>query len=162
MHLPRQPARPSDSHGGSHRGSHRGAHGARTIRPHTVLLVLLVAASASACATFGLGGPEYDVGGAWEGNVNVQGQAIPGTLNLVQEGHLLDATFRAPAFDLDASGAGEVDDEGAFWFELAYDMECPGTARLEGTVAEERDRLSGTLEATDCTGTVRGTFRFTR
>ena len=124
------------------------------------LLVALV--TLPACATAGDPGPTFQLGGAWDGWVDAGGQRIDGTLTLEQEVRSLEAAFVAPMMDLSAEGDGEVADDGAVWIELAYDLQCPGVALLEGTVSEAGDEISGTLEATDCTGTIDGTFRFSR
>lgn len=133
---------------------------ARTVR---AAVVAIAAWTLTACGALHLGGgARYDLAGSWEGSFTAEGQRMPGTLEVRQSGRALEVFFVSPGFDLEAAGEGEVDDEGSFWLELDYDLQCPGNALLEGTVSDDRAGLSGTLEATDCTGTVSGSFSFGR
>jgi hypothetical protein len=142
---------------------------------HRLRLVALVAlvGLASACAGSGasngpLGGEspapvEYpEVSGTWSGFVSVEGQGIDGSLVIRQDGPSLDVTLAAPAFGLDAEGAGSLAPDGAVTVELAYDLQCPGRAVLRGRVSADGLALDGELEASDCTGSTSGRFRFTR
>lgn len=132
------------------------------VRAVATAIVLLASASVfSGCGLFA-GGPNYDLAGTYTGGVTLQGQAINGDLEITQSGYDLTAAFSAPSMGLQAEGEGRVSDEGTVVMELGYDLECPGTARLSGRVRSDGRRLSGNVEATDCTGTVSGTFSFTR
>lgn len=126
------------------------------------ITVIVLALLASGCAAIRFGATAPDVSGSWEGSVVVDAQRIPGTLTVEQEGRVLDLGFVAPEFELNAQGTGEISEEGELWMDLSYNLQCPGNARLEGRISEDANRMSGTLEAVDCTGTVTGTFSFTR
>lgn len=135
-------------------------HRQRTLFRGAALLTLVL--STGACSAIRFGGPDHDVGGTWEGSVTVQGERIPGSLAVEQDGFLLHAAFAAPSYGINATGDGEIDDDGVVRLELEYDLQCPGTAVLHGTLSGEDTVLSGNVEATDCTGTAQGTFRFVR
>ena len=120
----------------------------------------LVLASLGGC--FLGGGSLPAIGGQYEGEVTVQGQGIPGSLALEQSGADLTATFAAPSFGLMAKGEGSVQSDGTISLELSYDLQCPGAAELSGSVSPDGRRLEGTIDASDCTGDVTGTFRFER
>lgn len=102
------------------------------------------------------------VAGAWTGGVTVEGQTVPGTLTLTQDGATLSASFSAPAFGLTAEGGGTIASDGAVEIQLNYDMQCPGTATMRGTLNEAGNTISGTVQASDCTGQMLGAFDFTR
>jgi hypothetical protein len=139
-----------------------------------VTLACTAALAMSACASQGPSGnqgteapapaaPELpDVQGLWQGSVTVEGQTIDGTLDLTQDGADLGAAFSAPAFGLEAEGGGTVDAEGNVQIILDYNLECPGSAHLNGVLRADGTILSGTVEATDCTGQMLGAFDFQR
>lgn len=121
------------------------------------ILVTLV----SACAS--MGSPSFpSAAGDYEGSISFQGQSIPGTLEIQQAGSELQAVFRAPSFGLTAEGAGSIDSDGNIVMRLQYDLQCPGVAELTGVFQDGGQRLSGRLDAGDCTGEIAGTFSFTR
>lgn len=123
-----------------------------------VLVVLLLSIVVQGCSALRFGRDEPDLTGTWIGSFDVEGQAVDGSLVLVHEGDDLEATFSAPSMGLSAEGNGTVDGE-RFTMVLDYNMECPGVARLRGTISEGTS-LSGSFQATDCTGTMSGTFSF--
>jgi hypothetical protein len=131
----------------------------RSTTPAALLVVALVA---GACATTPAPPSVPDVSGAWTGGVTVEGQAISGTLTLTQNGTELRAVFSAPSFGLTAEGGGTIDADGAFQVQLGYNMQCPGTAALSGRRSSDGAMLSGTVQASDCTGQMLGAFDFTR
>lgn len=102
------------------------------------------------------------VAGAWTGGVTVEGQTVPGTLTLAQDGAVLSASFVAPAFGLSAEGGGTISSDGGIEVQLNYDMQCPGTATMRGTLNDAGNSISGTVQASDCTGQMVGAFDFTR
>ncbi len=125
-------------------------------------LTAAVLVSLSACAVFG-GGPAYpSVAGAYNGGVSVEGQAIDGTLEIVQEGPDLTVVFDAPSFGLTAEGDGSVGVDGEARVFLDYDLQCPGRAELVGEFTDEGTRFAGRMVAVDCTGEINGTFSFRR
>ena len=124
---------------------------------------LLTALTLAACASAGGGAPTVpDVSGVWLGGVTVEGQVIEGTLDLTQEGSALEARFTAPAFGITAEGEGTVGVDGAVEIDLGYYMECAGSALMRGQLSADGTALSGTLQATDCTGQMVGAFDFAR
>lgn len=115
------------------------------------------------CSAIRFGAPPApDMQGTWTGGLEIQGQRIDGSLAIEQDGSRLAAVFTSPEAGLVAEGRGEVAPGGEAWIDLAYDLECPGTARIEGRLEDERSLFSGAVEARDCTGVARGTFTFRR
>jgi hypothetical protein len=100
--------------------------------------------------------------GSWGGVWEIEGQRIEGTLVLRQDGSDLEATFASPTLGGTATGEGSLEDDGQVELDLAYNIACPGTARLTGSLQGQGSRLGGALIATDCTGKANGTFSFTR
>jgi hypothetical protein len=98
----------------------------------------------------------------WVGGIEADGQPIDGTLRITQTGWDLEVEFASPSIGIRAGGTGTVTDEGEVAMELSYNIECPGTAVLSGTITEGGTRLSGGLSAADCTGNTGGSFSFTR
>ncbi len=117
---------------------------------------------ATGCATLGIGGAVPGVAGVWEGSAEVQGQLFEGALEVEQNGSALTAVFRAPSFGLVAEGYGQVESDRSIVLVLGYDLQCPGEARLEGRVSPTGDRITGRIEARDCTGEVVGSFDVVR
>lgn len=103
-----------------------------------------------------------DVSGTWSGYVTVEGEGLDGTLRIQQDGPALSAVFEAPALGLVAEGEGRIDADGSLRITLGYDLQCPGSAEMEGRRAEDGLVLEGTLRASDCTGTTGGSFTFRR
>lgn len=130
----------------------------RVRRTAAAVAVLL----ASACATSGPPQPAVaDLAGQYTGTVSVEGQTLYGSLEITQEGPALELRFSFPDVALTARGEGTAHATG-FTGEVSYTLTCPGVATFEGTLDPEADRLAGTVRATDCDGTISGTFRFTR
>lgn len=144
----------------------------RSLRSATLVATLVFAA----CSGGGTAGPVGagaaaspapapaipDVSGEWSGFVSVEGQGIDGTLVLEQDGESLDAVFQAPSFGLAAEGTGTVSADGRVAIELTYNLQCPGQARMAGDLSADGMAMDGQLEAGDCTGSMLGSFRFTR
>ena len=126
----------------------------RRLRRYATLFPAFVAA---ACSAIGFGGGRPDLAGTWTGSLQLEGQRIESSLVLT-DGEDFRATFRAPSLRLEAAGEGALQGE-RLTLVLDYSLQCPGVLRLEGTV-EPGERLVGSLEARDCTGTVLGTFSF--
>lgn len=139
----------------------------RIARATALMLGLALAAGCSGGASSATPAPPPapelpDLAGSWRGSVNVEGQGIDGSLTLRQDGSQLEAVFLAPAFGLRATGDGTVSAEGAVTITLSYNLQCPGEAIMAGQASTELDRLEGNIDAGDCTGSMRGSFRFTR
>lgn len=103
-----------------------------------------------------------DVSGAWTGFVSVEGQGLQGTLQVEQDGEALAVVFDAPEFGMRATGDGRIDADGDLVVTLAYDLQCPGTAELDGRRSDDGMVLDGSLTASDCTGSSGGSFSFRR
>lgn len=114
-------------------------------------------------ACLGGGGVTYpEVGGPYRGTVVVEGQSIPGTLDLVQDGASLSATFEAPSLGLQARGSGQVAPDATARIQVEYNLQCPGVARFEGDFGADGSTFRGRVTATDCTGELSGVFDFAR
>lgn len=127
-------------------------------------MILITAACAGSAAPESTPEPVAfpDVSGSWRGFVSVEGQGIDGTLTLTQTAGDLEAVFRAPAFGLRATGTGFVTREGAVEVVLDYNLQCPGEAVMQGQFAPSENQIEGDLDASDCTGAMLGSFRFSR
>jgi hypothetical protein len=109
------------------------------------------------------GPPDYpEASGSWTGSLIVEGQPIDGTLELGQDGGDLTALLAAPAMGVTAEGGGTISREGEVRILLDYDVQCPGSAELIGTLGPGGATLAGILEAGDCTGSTSGSFEFHR
>lgn len=127
--------------------------------PRGVLLLPLLAG----CSAIRFGAaPAPDMQGTWTGGFEIQSQRVEGSLAIEQDGARLEAAFTSPAAGIVAEGRGEVTPGGEAWIVFSYDLECPGTARVEGRLDDERSLFSGAMEARDCTGVASGTFTFRR
>lgn len=125
--------------------------------PATAALALILLAG---CA--GMGGPGIpDMAGTYQGTITVEGQAVPGTLVIEQEARALQLELRLPQLAVTARGEGQITDDG-FTGEMAYNLNCPGTATMEGTRQDEGALLTGSLRAQDCMMNSAGSFRFSR
>jgi hypothetical protein len=127
--------------------------------------ILLLALVSTACSAIRFGGPPAppppQLAGGWTGYIEVEGQQILGTLQVSQEDRDLGATFLSTGLIAEARGQGKIAKDGTVTMELGYRTQCDGKMVLAGTAADP-SRLQGTVSATDCTGTARGGFTFTR
>ncbi len=139
---------------------------------------LVAAVLVAACSTVGGGpagagngaatpnpdpGPSYpEIGGAWMGSLQIEGQAFNSLLEITQMGGDLRLTVEIPALELTTVGSGTVLPDGTLRVSFPYELECPGNAEYVGRVSAGATVLSGTLLASDCTGDLRGTFRYER
>ncbi len=129
----------------------------------TLMILLLTSGCASAGGSSESAGPSFpQVAGEWTGSISVQGEAVPGTFLITQTGADLEGTFRAPALELVASGSGAVLPNGSLSMSLSYNLQCPGTATMTGALSTDGTQISGRLLASDCTGNLDGSFRFSR
>lgn len=135
----------------------------------SLLFVVLAAACSSGGSAGPMGGPSPepepaipDISGQWSGFVSVEGQGIDGTLVVEQDGSVIEAVFQAPSFGLSAEGTGSITPEGEVELSLLYNLQCPGEARMDGDLSEDGLSIDGQIEAGDCTGSMMGSFRFTR
>jgi len=137
-----------------------------------VLSLLLLILWPSGCRLIGLG--ETDPGlppnprtslpmpqGTFQGFIEVDGGRVEGQLSLTPgDGAELQASFAGPP-DLLATGPGGMyDDE--INLNLRYEGDCSGSMTLMGTWEPGPGRLTGVVQARDCTGQAEGTFLFTR
>ena len=125
------------------------------------LVVAALALVTWGCATFG-GSGVPQVAGHYRGAVVVEGQTIEGELEVVQVGPALTVIFQAPAFNLRATGDGQLQDDGSARLQVEYDLQCPGVAEMSGDFVDDARVFRGSLVATDCSGELAGTFEFSR
>lgn len=99
--------------------------------------------------------------GRFEGFIEIEGGRVEGTLTLTPSGPLSFEGLFDSSPDLLARGPGRLRDR---WvrLELSYGGSCPGRMRLDGRWRDEAGELSGSVEASDCTGEAKGTFLFLR
>lgn len=99
------------------------------------------------------------LGKVYQGFLMIDGGEVPAALQLVRDGRrgLLGALQATSG--IEAEGTGRLRGE-AMELELSYGGACPGRLVLEGRWDRETENLSGTVRATDCTGSAEGTFRF--
>ncbi len=141
----------------------------RHLMRHLIPFALL--ASAAACSVVGGSGgagedvgPSYpQIGGPWMGALQIEGEGFNSMLEIEQLGPVLQLVIEIPALDLVTAGRGNIMPDGTFRASFTYELECPGEAELIGEASTDGEMvLSGTLLAGDCTGDLRGTFRYSR
>jgi len=96
----------------------------------------------------------------YSGAIEIEGDPFPSTLLIYQAGATLTSRMTASAMGMTADGSGTVDGSDVV-LTMAYGEGCVGTARLVGQVAERTLLYTGRIIASDCTGDVVGSFRFT-
>ena len=116
----------------------------------------LLACGISGCSAIRFGDPAT-LAGEWTGTLTIEGQSIASSL-VIHDGDDLEALLVAPSLRMEAEGEGGLEG-GRFTLLLAYELTCPGTMTLVGA-RQPDSRLTGDLRASDCTGTVLGTFSF--
>ena len=96
----------------------------------------------------------------YRGSLEIEGERISSALFIHQAGAAL--TSRMTAFDLGmaADGIGTLDGS-EVELTMAYGAACTGTATLVGRIDETTFLYTGGIIASDCTGEVHGSFRFT-
>ncbi len=99
--------------------------------------------------------------GSYSGNITVDGNVLPARMTVAQDGANLLLEFQVAEIGVATRGEG-VAHADRFTGRVPYEILCPGTAEFEGRLEEDGRVLAGTLRATDCDGTMNGTFRFTR
>ena len=151
-----------------------------TLRRGQLALLTSLLVSASACQRAGQPAPAdaptperpappeaqverpADVSGEWDAILRLEGdpEGIPGVILIQQDGAMIDGAFSSP-LGVNARGPGSMEGR-RLRLVLAYDIECPGTATLVGTVSDDGDEVVGVVSASDCTGPVEGTFALNR
>ncbi len=107
----------------------------------------------------GIPEPGRAEGVVYQGSLVLEGGEIPGALELIREGRRGIRGALQTSTGLVADGVGSLRGR-ALTLELAYGGDCPGRMRLEGEWDEGEGRYQGTVQASDCTGSAAGTFRF--
>jgi hypothetical protein len=115
----------------------------------------------AACATTPQAPPVAQLDGSYSGTISIMGETLFASMDVTQEGSALELRLSLPDIALASTGEGVAGQEG-FRAEVPYTLTCPGTAVFDGTLQEDGRTVSGSVEATDCDGTMSGTFRFTR
>lgn len=124
-----------------------------------------------ACSSVGGGGTSEaarpsvvypDIRGAWMGALQIEGQGLNTMLDVMQMDGDLRVSVEIPMLELTTLGMGRVLPDGTLRLSFGYELECPGDAEFIGSVTEDASVLEGTLVASDCTGDLRGNFRFAR
>ncbi len=132
-----------------------------TISLSVAAMLLFLASCASAPVALPPVPQVPTLAGTYSGTLTVDGQALAGTLVIEGQGANHTFTFTFPEVGLVANGTGGPTESG-FRADVPYSMTCPGNAVFTGRIEDEGQRLVGTFEANDCTGTMRGNFNFTR
>lgn len=104
--------------------------------------------------------PAADLSGTFAGVLRIEGDEIPATLRVDQDGGRVDVTLRSDV-GLDADGRGRLEGT-VFRARLGYGEECGGKLELAGQALDDGDRLVGTVEVEDCTGPAHGSFSLSR
>jgi len=126
------------------------------LAPAALVLFLI-----AGCATTPGAPPVAQLDGSYSGTINIMGETLFASMDVTQEGSALELRLSLPDIALASTGEGTATREG-FRAEVPYTLTCPGTAVFDGTLQEDGRTVSGSVEATDCDGTMSGTFRFTR
>jgi len=130
----------------------------------TRLLVAALVLVAAACARNAPEPPApaaVQFAGEYMGSLSVEGNLLPASLSITQEGANLRLRFSVSDLGVATEGTGVVHDD-RFSASVPYEINCPGEASFEGRVEEDGRTLTGSLSARDCDGTMTGTFRFSR
>lgn len=97
--------------------------------------------------------------GSYLGFLEIEGGRVDGRLTVSDmAGGDFRGSFESTA-GLIASGQGRTGGHG-FQLELAYAGDCPGTMVLTGRWESATFRITGSVQASDCTGAAAGTFLF--
>lgn len=96
----------------------------------------------------------------YRGSLEIEGDRVLSTLHIHQAGAALTSRLTAPDLGMAADGTGTLDGR-EVELTMAYGAACTGTARLIGRIAEATFLYTGRIIASDCTGDVEGSFRFT-
>jgi len=135
-------------------------------RPTFLHLALLLLLTTAGCATVGGGGGSGptvpSLAGAWDGSITIEGQRLPSSVEVTQDGSDVELVTLVPELGLRSIGQGTVFPDGRLRSSFSYDLECPGEAEMVGSLSSDGTVLSGTLLARDCTGTLEGTFSYRR
>jgi hypothetical protein len=97
--------------------------------------------------------------GTYSGWMTVEGSDLQATVSLTLEGDSILVRLSVPDLGSVTQGQGRVEAEG-FSFQVPYDLGCPGQATFRGRQDGESRVLSGSIQASDCNGTMAGSFRF--
>ena len=98
-------------------------------------------------------------GDVYQGSIFLEGGEISAALEIVRMGGRRIRGALQTTTGLLADGEGEVRGN-TLRLVLTYGGDCPGRMSLEGEWDQEEGWYEGTVEATDCTGRGRGSFRF--
>ena len=96
----------------------------------------------------------------YRGSLEIEGDRVLSTLHIHQAGAALTSRLTAPDLGMAADGTGTLDGSEVELM-MVYGTACAGTARLVGRIAETTFLYTGRIIASDCTGDVEGSFRFT-
>lgn len=91
----------------------------------------------------------------------MDGGNIPAALEIIKEGGRSVRGSLQTDLGILAEGTGEIRGR-TLRLDLSYGGECPGRMLLEGQWDQSEMVYEGTVDASDCTGKGRGTFRFSR
>ena len=100
-----------------------------------------------------------DLPGTYSGWMTVDGNDLQASVSLTVEGDSVTVRLSVPDLGSVTQGQGRIEAEG-FSFQVPYDLGCPGQATFRGQQNAETRVLSGSIQASDCNGTMAGSFRF--
>lgn len=103
--------------------------------------------------------PGSSQGVVYQGFIEIDGGNLPAALEIIHGGgREVRGAFQATS-GLMAEGEGRLRGQ-TLTLELVYGGNCPGRMLLEGEWDQESGTYEGGVEASDCTGTGQGSFRF--
>lgn len=103
--------------------------------------------------------PGLRQGDVYQGSLSMDGGEIAAALEIERTGRRSVRGALQTSTGLIADGEGALRGS-TLTLVLAYGGECPGHMALEGEWDTDARIYEGTVEATDCTGSSRGLFRF--
>ena len=107
----------------------------------------------------GTSGPGSDEGVVYQGFIEIDGGEFPAALEIIRaEGPSVRGALQTSS-GLQAEGEGRIRGK-TLTLDLTYGGDCPGRMALEGEWDEDTRTYEGIVEASDCTGSGRGGFRF--
>ena len=144
--------------------SSSSSHGARRrLTPWLLVTVLLLLAGCQMIGGSGSGteatGAEARHGVVYQGFLEMDGGKVPAALEILREGRRGVRGALQASSGLMAEGEGRLRGE-TLRLDLVYGGDCPGRMSLEGEWNQDSQTYEGVVDASDCTGSSQGAFRF--
>ena len=107
----------------------------------------------------GAPGPGSTQGVVYQGFIEIDGGDLPAALEIIRHGGRAVRGALQASSGLMAEGEGQLRGQN-LKLELTYGGDCPGRMSFDGEWDQESQSYEGEVEASDCTGSGKGRFRF--